>query len=106
MRSSSVASVCKEASVALLRTPRRATARIALHTSAVPHQREIPALAAHFAFVAAGFRLGTTLGLAWRRGRSRPRLAPGHRLDLLGRRQLGLQFLLQRGGAFHGVADA
>ena len=46
----------------MLRTPRRAAARIALQTRAVAHQREIPALAAHFAFVAFGFRLGTAFG--------------------------------------------
>jgi hypothetical protein len=37
------------------RTPRRAPARIALHACPVPHQRKIPAFAAHFAFVAFGF---------------------------------------------------
>src|SRR5271156_5278307 len=46
----------------LLRTPRRRTARIALQTRAVAHQREIPALAAHFAFVAFGLGFGAAFG--------------------------------------------
>ena len=45
------------------RTPRRAATRIALHAGPVPHQREIPALAAHLAFVALGLGLGAAFGL-------------------------------------------
>ena len=39
-------------------TPRRASAGVALHASAVAHQREVAALRAHLALVALGFRLG------------------------------------------------
>ena len=50
------------------RTPRRASTRIALHAGAVPHQREMAALAAHFAFVALGLGFGAAFGLARLRG--------------------------------------
>jgi len=43
-------------------TPRRTTARIALHAGAVPHQSKIPALAAHLAFVAFGLGFGAAFG--------------------------------------------
>jgi hypothetical protein len=45
------------------RTPRRAATRIALHAGAIPHQREVAALAAHLAFVAFGLGFGPAFGL-------------------------------------------
>jgi len=44
------------------RTPRRCPARVALHASAVAHQGEVAAFAAHLAFVAFGFCLGPAFG--------------------------------------------
>ena len=44
------------------RTPRRASARVALHAGAVAHQREVRALAAHLALVAFGLCFGSPLG--------------------------------------------
>src|ERR1700694_3703256 len=86
------------------RTPRRAPTRIALHARAVPHQREMPAFAAHLAFVAFCLGFRPAFGLA-RLGRlRRTRLAPLHRFQLFRRRQIVLDFLLQRDGAFHRVA--
>src|SRR5258707_1380471 len=43
-------------------TPRRAATRIALHAGAIPHQREVPAFAAHFAFVALCLGFGAAFG--------------------------------------------
>src|SRR3954468_21419470 len=77
----------------LLRTPRRAAARVALHAGAVPHQREVAALAAHLALVALGLGLGAAVGLA------RRRLLPVERLQCLLRRQLCFRLGLERGGA-------
>ena len=77
------------------RTPRRASARIALHTSPVAHQRKIPAFAAHLAFVALGLRLGAAIGLGGGGLLARrSRLAPLQGFQLLGRRQIVLGFLL------------
>jgi len=47
---------------ASLTTPRRPTARVALEARAVPHQREVAAFAAGFAFVALGLGFGAALG--------------------------------------------
>src|SRR6185436_959764 len=47
------------------RTPRRTSARIALHAGPIPHQREVAALRAHLAFVALGFGFCAAFGLAW-----------------------------------------
>ena len=44
-------------------TPRRASARVALHAGAVAHQREVSALAAHFALIAFGLGFGAAFGL-------------------------------------------
>jgi hypothetical protein len=44
-------------------TPRRAPTRIALHARAIPHQREMPAFAAHLALVALRLGLGPTFSL-------------------------------------------
>src|ERR1700753_1953446 len=88
------------------RTPRRAPARIALHTSPIPRQREISALRAHLAFVAFGFRLGAAFGLARSDGGSRTRLAPLHGLELFGRGEVVADFLLERHGAFDRVGGA
>src|ERR1700754_4161833 len=88
------------------RTPRRAPARIALHTSPVPYQREVPTLPAHFALIALCLSFGAPFRLA-RRGLCRgASAAPLQRLQLLRRRQIVLGFLLQRGGAFQGVGGA
>ena len=43
-------------------TPRRASARLALKTRAVPHQREVQTLRAHLALVAFGLGLGAAFG--------------------------------------------
>jgi hypothetical protein len=45
------------------RTPRRAATRIALHAGAVAHQREMPAFAAHLAFVTLGLGFRPAFGL-------------------------------------------
>jgi hypothetical protein len=92
--------------VVILRTPRRAAARIALHAGAVAHQREIPALRAHLAFVTLGLGLGAAFGLGWRKRAGGAGLAPFQGFQLLGRRQVVAYFLLQRDGAFDGVGDA
>src|SRR4029077_3730909 len=46
----------------ILRTPRGAPARVALHAGAVAHQREVAAFAAGFALVALGAGLGALFG--------------------------------------------
>ena len=88
------------------RTPRRASARIALHAGPIPHQREVPALGAHLAFIPFGFRFGAAFGLGWRGGGGAAGLAPLHLLELLCGRKIVLGFLLQRDGAFDGIGDA
>src|ERR1700730_18366568 len=82
----------------LSRTPRRAAARIALQTRAVPHQREIQALRAHLALIA--LRLG--LGAAFGGDGFGVGLGPLHLLERLGRREflLGLGFECGRAGDF------
>src|ERR1700722_8531165 len=76
-----------------LRTPRRASARIALHARAVPHQREIPALPAGFAFVAFGAGFGALFG-GGRFGVGAG-VGPGQMLERLRRRELWLRLALQ-----------
>ena len=88
------------------RTPRRAAARIALHAGAIPHQREVAALAAHLALVALGLGFGAAFGLGGGQRLRGAGLAPLQRFELLGRREIVGRFLLQRDGAFDGVADA
>jgi len=80
------------------RTPRRAPARIALQTSAVPHQREIQALRAHLALIALGLGLGAAFG----GGEFGVDAGFGEVLELLGRRDflLGLGFERGRAGDF------
>src|SRR5215510_12128025 len=78
------------------RTPRGASARVALEARAVAHQREVQALRAHLAFVALGFRFGAA------RGGGRLGVGLGKRdlrFELLGRRELALGLALERGGA-------
>ena len=88
------------------RTPRRATARIALHAGAIPHQREVAALAAHLAFVAFGLGFGAAFGLGRGGGLRAAGLAPLQGFQLLGWREVVARFLLQRDRAFDGVAGA
>jgi hypothetical protein len=88
------------------RTPRRASARIALHARAVPHQREVSAFAAHLAFVAFCLGFGPAFGFRRCGLLRRAGLAPLQRFQLFGRRQIVLGFLLQRDGAFDGVGGA
>src|SRR6266481_4947419 len=88
------------------RTPRRAPTRVALHARPIPHQREMPAFAAHFAFVAFCLGFSPTLGLAWRGLRGGAGLAPLQGFQLFGRRQVVLGFLFQRHRAFDGVVAA
>ena len=79
-----------------LRAPSRAPTRIALQAGAVPHQREVHALATHLAFVALGFRFGAACG----GGGLRVGLGEGDlRFDLLGGREPALGLGLERGGA-------
>jgi hypothetical protein len=78
-------------------TPRRASARIALHTSAVPHQRKIPTLAAGFAFVAFGAGFGAFFG-GGRLGVD-ARVGPGEMLERLRGREFLLRLGLQCCGA-------
>lgn len=47
----------------ILTASRRASARVAFHARAVPHQREVRALGTHVAFVASGFRFRAAVGL-------------------------------------------
>ena len=89
------------------RTPRRASASIALHAGPIPHQREVAALRAHLALVAFGLRLGAPLRL----GRDMRHcggagLAPLHGLELLGRREVVAGLLLQGDRAFDRIAGA
>src|SRR3981081_4336640 len=86
--------------------PRRRATRIALHARSVAHQREVAALAAHFAFVAFCLGFGAALGLARDRGLRRAGLAPLQGFELLRWREIVLGFLLQRDRAFLGVGDA
>ena len=88
-----------------LTTPRRAATRIALHACAIPHQREIAALAAHLAFVAFCLGFRPAFGLAWgdRRGGAAG-LAPLQGFQLFRRRQVVARFLLQRDCAFRASA--
>src|SRR5205085_4767376 len=88
------------------RTPRRAPARIALHAGAVAHQREIPAFAAHFAFIALGPGFGAALRLARRGGRCSSGAAPLQGFELFRGREVVLGFLLQCDRAFGGVGGA
>src|SRR5579859_151603 len=88
------------------RTPRRASARVALHARAVAHQRKVAALAAHLALVAFGFGFGPAFGLGGCGGRRGSRLAPLQRLQLLRRRQIVLGLMLERDRAFNGVGRA
>src|SRR3954471_10005453 len=88
------------------RTPRRAAASIALHTRPIPHQREVAALAAHLAFVALGLGFRAALGLAGDCDLRAAGLAPLQGLQLLGGREVVLDFLLQRDRAFQDVAGA
>src|SRR5271154_7617944 len=88
------------------RTPRRAATRIALHAGAIAHQREIPALAAHLAFVAFGFRLGAALGLDGGGFAGAACSAPLQGLELLRGRKIVAHFLLQRDRALDGVGYA
>jgi hypothetical protein len=84
-----------------LRTPRRRSARIALQTSAIPHQREVHALRAHFAFVAFGLGFGAAFGGdGFGFGTCGCRLRPLHLLKRLRRREflLGLDFQRRRAG--------
>src|SRR5262249_58792357 len=87
--------------LALLRTPRRGAAGVALHAGAVAHQREVAALGTGFAFVAPGLGFGTFFGgggLRLRTGILRLDAV----LKLLGRRQLRLRLRLEcrRAGNF------
>src|SRR3954451_15966504 len=81
----------------LLRTSRRASARVALHAGAVTHQREVAAFAAGFALVALGARFGALLG----RGLLGVglRVGPVERLERLHGRELCLRLELERGRA-------
>src|SRR5205085_9202058 len=72
------------------RTPRRRSARITLHARPIPHQREIPAFAAHLAFVTLGFRFSPAFGFRWGGLLRRSGLAPLQGFQLLGRRQIVL----------------
>jgi hypothetical protein len=80
-------------------TARGASARIALQTRAVAHQREVQALPAHLTFVAFGFSFGAAFGgyrLCFGTG---SRLGPLQLLERLGRREFLLGLGLERGGA-------
>ena len=98
--SSGLLPISSSLSIRTSRTPRRASARIALHAGAVPHQREVAALAAHLAFVAFGLGFGAAFGLGRRGGLRGAGLAPLQGFQLFGRRQVVLGFLLQRDRAF------
>src|SRR5438477_5364797 len=79
------------------RTPRGASARVALHAGAVAHQGEVAAFAAGFALVALGAGFGALLG----RGLLGVGLGVGpvERIELLRGRELRLGLDLERGGA-------
>jgi hypothetical protein len=89
-----------------LATPRRAAASIALHARAIPHQREVAALAAHLALVALGLGFRAALGLAGSCHLSGAGLAPLEGFELLRGGQVVLDFLLQRDRAFQDIAGA
>lgn len=82
----------------ILRTPGCRSARIALETSPIPHQREIQALRAHLALIA--LRLG--LGAAFGGDGLGVGLGPLHLLERLRRREFlfGLGFQRGRAGDF------
>src|SRR6202042_3315855 len=82
----------------LLAAARRAPARIALETRAVPNQREVQALSAHLALIALRLGLGAAFG-GYRFGVG---LGPLHLLERLRRREflLGLGFECGRAGDF------
>src|SRR6266702_8429427 len=90
----------------LLRTTSRRTARVTFHARAIPHQREVAALAAHLAFVALGLGFRAALGLGGHHGLRGAGLAPLERFELLGGREVVADFLLQRDRAFHRIAGA
>ena len=83
-----------------LRTPRRRAACVAFHAGAVAHQGEVAALAAGFAFVAFGARLGAFFGCG-RLGVCAG-VGPGEMLERLRRREfwLGLGFERRAAGGF------
>src|SRR5437773_6837531 len=89
-------------------TSRRAPTRIAFHARPIPHQREIPALAAHLALVALGLGFLAAFGLGGlgHRGGGAGAAPSLLLLEPLGGREVLLGFLLQGDRAFGGVGGA
>src|SRR3954463_8918466 len=76
------------------RTSRGAAARVTFHTRAIPHQREVAALAAHLAFVALGLCFRPAFGFSRCDSLRRSGLAPLQRFQLLRRREVVLALML------------